>query len=303
MLFCPWSWRVVEVPLLGALAQSGAMMAAIVSFAMLGPAGATVVLLIAAILMWLTDHSPTMMSCVAEIPVVWGASFILNGNDVATVGMFAATVVVNSIASGITCDKEPAIEEFPRFLWQSLASTTVFSSCITIKQDFPSPAVWVAGIGFVVLWVWALFAQPETDSASKRAILTRVLVGIVYGILVVILGEFFVESSKDPGMAIVVICGAVMLSISEWMAGLSGPVYLEQSIKDSGVLFFSSITGSVIILLILNYGLPAMLGAVLLTILSLRQKASDQRGVSMGNIYKHGSREAIRIEEVWKGCF
>lgn len=161
MLFCPWNWRVVEVPFLGALAQSGAMVLAIASFTVLGPAGATIVLILAAIVMLLTNHLPTMMSCLVEIPVVWSVPFALSGNSFATIGILGTLAITNSAAAGVTCWKEPSLDEPPRFMWQTLASGTVFSSCIAIQKDFSGPAIWVAGIGWVILWFWALFAQSE----------------------------------------------------------------------------------------------------------------------------------------------
>lgn len=155
-------WRVVEFGFFGALAQTAAMSTAVISFYLLGAGWATATLLLAAVAIYVLDHSPTAMSSIAGIPVVWLCHAITTPSWWPYIPHLTILIVaVDYTAAWVTNKKEPMIRITARFAWQLLVSLVVQATCLLATGHSNIFLGLILVVGSTMIWSWALIVQPR----------------------------------------------------------------------------------------------------------------------------------------------
>jgi len=155
-------FRVVELSILGAFAQTAVMSMAVLSFWVVGAVLTTPVLIAVAISLRMDGRKPSAMSAIAQIPVVMFAHSTLVKESVSTGVFLILTLLVAYAAARVTHSVEPVISIESRLAWQILASTTVLFACLSIGNPvLRTPYAAIAILGFIIVWLWALSFQPK----------------------------------------------------------------------------------------------------------------------------------------------
>lgn len=164
-------FRVVELPFLGTLAQTVAMLTAIVPYWYLGTLVASFALLTLFVAMIASNHKPTAMSALAGLPVIWLAEYWLIWNMPLILSVIGIIVIIDFLAALVTHKVEPIIKTQSRFLWQILVSTTVLIACIAAEERTRDVVVlnavycFISGLELIIIWLWALLVQPHKTQA------------------------------------------------------------------------------------------------------------------------------------------